>query len=594
MHQQVGIAADRRGEVRILFQRQPEVADIGLLIHGLSQRADHQALEQQTIRPRRQPLHQLAKFAGGRLFRECRAHLQCIQHLLQFRDALVLRLTMHSIQTAGLGEAQRHRRFHIGGDHALLDQAVRVVARHRIEAFDPAVAADTRLHLAAAEIESAARVARRFERAVDRMQRAQRCAHRRRQIVVGSLERIFQVRPGAIVGEPRVRANHRLVKLTLARLAVLADAHVADECQPFHPRHQRTQMIRQVLRQHRNDAIRKVHGGCTRACLDVQCAPVAHVVADVGDGDHEPPAAAAQRLGVHGIVEILGVRAVDGHQRHLTQVLAALPVGGLHVRSKSIRLEDHLLRKLLRQIMAKNREARRQVGRPQIFQHFDDAPVRRVLALRAFGHFNDDRIAVFGAVPIPRRHFDAVPVTGVFGRDVARNPAAAVICAPDAADARGRVADPPDQACDSPSALVDADGKHFDAVAVHERCGIGARQHQGRRAVIRYHQHFAAGAPAHPTCHPFAFAGGRKAVWSFDGLPVAYHRRQALGERFALRRCVQPQPFGEARGGQRLRGLRQMLQQQFAAGDGIGVARLLQLQVRILAAPVRAWRAGLA
>ena len=39
--------------------------------------------------------------------------------------------------------------------------------------------------------------------------------------------------------------------------------------------------------------------------------------------------------------------------------------------------------------MAKNREARRQVGRPQVFQHLDDAPVRRVLSLRALGHFDD-------------------------------------------------------------------------------------------------------------------------------------------------------------------------------------------------------------
>jgi hypothetical protein len=56
--------------------------------------------------------------------------------------------------------AQRHRRLHVGGDHALLDQAVRVVARHRIETLDLAVLADARLDLAAAKIERAARIAR--------------------------------------------------------------------------------------------------------------------------------------------------------------------------------------------------------------------------------------------------------------------------------------------------------------------------------------------------------------------------------------------------------------------------------------------------
>ena len=43
----------------------------------------------------------------------------------------------------------------IGGDHALLDQPVRVVAQYRIEALDPAVLADARLDLAAAKIQRA-------------------------------------------------------------------------------------------------------------------------------------------------------------------------------------------------------------------------------------------------------------------------------------------------------------------------------------------------------------------------------------------------------------------------------------------------------
>ena len=85
MHQQVGIAADRRGEVRVLLERETEVADIGLLIHRLSQRANHQALEQQTVGPRGQALHQLAKLARRRLFGELRAHLQAHSALFAAR-----------------------------------------------------------------------------------------------------------------------------------------------------------------------------------------------------------------------------------------------------------------------------------------------------------------------------------------------------------------------------------------------------------------------------------------------------------------------------------------------------------------------------
>ena len=63
MHEQVGIAADRRCEVRILLERQAEVADVGLLIYGLRQGAYHQTLEQLAVRAGRQPLDQLAKLA---------------------------------------------------------------------------------------------------------------------------------------------------------------------------------------------------------------------------------------------------------------------------------------------------------------------------------------------------------------------------------------------------------------------------------------------------------------------------------------------------------------------------------------------------
>ena len=99
---------------------------------------------------------------------------------MQLGDSLVLRLAVHSIQAAGLGETQRHRRLDIGGDHALLDQAVRVVARHGEKSLDLAVVADARLDLAAAKIQRTARIARGLERAVHRIQRLQRCAHLRR------------------------------------------------------------------------------------------------------------------------------------------------------------------------------------------------------------------------------------------------------------------------------------------------------------------------------------------------------------------------------------------------------------------------------
>ena len=163
--------------MRVLIERQPEVSDIGLLIHRLSECPDHQSLEQCTVRPRCQPLDQLAKLAWGRLLGEVRADLHGVHHFLQLGHPLLFRLAVDAVQAFRLREAQRHRRLHVRRDHAFLDETVRVVAHHRVEALDLAVLADARLDLTAAKIERAARIARRFERAVNGVQLAQRRAH---------------------------------------------------------------------------------------------------------------------------------------------------------------------------------------------------------------------------------------------------------------------------------------------------------------------------------------------------------------------------------------------------------------------------------
>ncbi len=164
-------------------------------------------------------------------------------------------------------------------------------------------------------------------------------------------------------------------------------------------------------------------------------------------------------------------------------------------------------------------------------------------------------------------------MAGIFRLDAARCRRAGV---PDARRYRRRIADAADQARDAPAAFIHADGEHLDAVAVHQRCGIGARQHQRRRAVVRHHQHIAVGAAAHPAGDALALARRGKAVRALDGLAVAHHGGKPFGERVALCARLQAQALGEPRSRQRLRRLRQMLEQQFAAGDRVCVARLLE------------------
>jgi hypothetical protein len=97
MDQKIGIAPDRRSEMRVLLERQPEVADIGLLIDGLRKRADHETLEQRPVWARGDPLDQLTKLARRRTLGERRADLERVHHLHELGDPLLLRLTVHTI-----------------------------------------------------------------------------------------------------------------------------------------------------------------------------------------------------------------------------------------------------------------------------------------------------------------------------------------------------------------------------------------------------------------------------------------------------------------------------------------------------------------
>ena len=337
--------------MRVLLECETEMPDVGLLIHRLRERSDYQPFEQQSVGPRGQAFDQLPKLARCRLLGELRVDLQRGQHLLQLSDTLILRLAVYPVQTFGFRGAQRHRGFHIGGDHALLDQAMRVVARDGIKSLDGALLADARLDLAAAEIQRAARIARMLECAVHGIQSLQRCAHGRRHIACMLLG-ILQIAPRLIVGQARVRDDDRLVESRLAQFAGLAHMHVADECQSLHARHERAEMIRQIFRQHGYHPIRKVHRGGARPRFQVQRRAVAHVIADVRDRDNQAPTAAGLRLGVHGVVEIARILAIDGHERQIAQVDAPFYIVGRYVRRKAICLLQNIGRKFLRQIVS--------------------------------------------------------------------------------------------------------------------------------------------------------------------------------------------------------------------------------------------------
>ena len=183
------------------------------------------------------------------------------------------------------------------------------------------------------------------------------------------------------------------------------------------------------------------------------------------------------------------------------------------------------------------KRAARSEGRTSL-EHFDDAAVRRRLALRPRGDLDDDVVAVLRAV----RRRAATSTDIPMARDPpARSGRFREPGVPDAADSVRRIGGAAYQARDAPPALVDSDRQHFDPVVVHQRRRVGARQHQRRRTVV-------AAAPARRRWG--GRAGGpppvrRRRRWQSRSGPRSPGRRApsrpgASPRRRAARRCAVP------------------------------------------------------
>ena len=153
------------------------------------------------------------------------------------------------------------------------------------------------------------------------------------------------------------------------------------------------------MRQHRNDAVDQIHAAAAVVRFLVQPGVFAHIVTDIGDMHTQPDIAAWQPLHMNGIVQVLGVLAVDRHDHFVPQVAPSLTRDLLffdHI-GRFKRFRQHILRKSLRKlVLADNRQDvdARIVLVAENFAHLADG---RGPAFRIFHDLHDDFFAVHRA-----------------------------------------------------------------------------------------------------------------------------------------------------------------------------------------------------
>jgi hypothetical protein len=191
-------------------------------------------------------------------------------------------------------------------------------------------------------------------------------------------------------------------------------------------------------------------------------------------------AARLVRLAVDGVVEVARVLAVDGDQRHVGQVDAALHVGGAHVVGQLARLRERGRREAIRHLVFAHRDLDLHPGIVDLAQHLGDAAHGLRVHRRRLGQLDRHHLAGDRGGRGVLGDQDVLAVAAVLG---GHQPGAALVeQAPD--DGRLAALDDLEDAPLGPTLAVESHDAHLDAVAVQHGTHFLLRDVDVRFAVV--------------------------------------------------------------------------------------------------------------
>ena len=165
VHDEVGVAPDRRGEVRVAPQVEAEVAEVLGGVDGLRLRAQHHLVDEVRDGQRLGPLQDAVEVAGAQRSEPRQLQVQAVQELAQRQQLLLRGRVVHAVDDRRALGFQRLGGGDVGLDHELLDQAMRRQPLRRHHALDAALRVEQDLALGQVEVERLAPIAGSRERA---------------------------------------------------------------------------------------------------------------------------------------------------------------------------------------------------------------------------------------------------------------------------------------------------------------------------------------------------------------------------------------------------------------------------------------------
>ena len=261
MHDQVGVAADRRGEVGVAAQVQAEMADIVGRVDRLRLGAQHHLVDDVCVRAalaRSQDAVEVARRATACALGEAAGRAS--QEVAQ-RSSFSLRgRVVHAVdQRACACALQRLGGGDIGLDHELFDQLVRLepLARAMMRRLRPS-ASSMILRSGRSRSSGSRRSRAARERGVGGPQRLEDRLQQRLGLRRAGGRRSRPAPPRRRAWRPS--ASGRATKRVALLVAVAVEHHAHDQAGAVLAFAQRAQIGGQLLRQHRHDAVGEIDG----------------------------------------------------------------------------------------------------------------------------------------------------------------------------------------------------------------------------------------------------------------------------------------------------------------------------------------------
>ena len=324
---QIRVAADGAGEVGVILEHQTIVA-LGLfLIAGLGHAAEHSGVDDLLKRGAAHTFQNGAQLLGGGHFLgKVVIDAAGLQQAVQALQLLAVGLLVDTVDKGDLLDPGKVGGALVGQQHELLDHGLALAGGALFHIDAVAVLIQNELDFPALEIDAAALLAQAGTVGVQLLHGGQLIQH------LGVLGLGLGIGSAGQQGvDLRIHAldpaaDDGFDELVVGQIAVLIQTHQAGKRQAQLLLVQGADAVGKALGQHGHDLIRIVDRSGAVEGLLVQLTAGLDVVGDIGDVNAQLIATTGEPGQADGIVDILGLGAVDGEDGQCAQVHAALAV----------------------------------------------------------------------------------------------------------------------------------------------------------------------------------------------------------------------------------------------------------------------------